>query len=42
MNVLKAAIVGVALISGNTMARADVIADWNNIYGRDEGGQRRR
>ena len=30
MNVLKAAIVSVALISGNTLVRADVIADWNN------------
>ena len=30
MNVLKAAIVGTALFSGNTMVRADVIADWNN------------
>ena len=38
MNVLKVAIVGLALISANTLARADVIADWNNT-GRDEGGQ---
>ncbi len=30
MNVLKTAIVGLALISGNTLARADVITDWNN------------
>ena len=30
MNVLKAAIVGLALISANTLVRADVIADWNN------------
>src|SRR6266436_1088601 len=30
MNVLKAAIVGLALISGNTVVSADVIADWNN------------
>ena len=30
MNVLKAAIVGLTLISGTTLARADVIADWNN------------
>jgi hypothetical protein len=30
MNVLKAAIVGLALISANTPIRADVIADWNN------------
>ena len=30
MNVLKAAIVGLALISGNTLVRADVITDWNN------------
>src|SRR5712671_1400750 len=30
MNVLKAAIVGVALMSGNTLVRADVIGDWNN------------
>ena len=30
MNLLKAAIVSVALISGNTLVRADVIADWNN------------
>src|SRR6478752_8462155 len=30
MNVLKAAIVGLALISANTPVRADVIADWNN------------
>ena len=30
MNVLKVAIVGLALISANTLARADVIADWNN------------
>src|SRR5882724_10824237 len=29
MNVLKVAIVGLALISANTV-RADVIADWNN------------
>jgi hypothetical protein len=29
MNVLKAAIVGLALISGNTLVRADVITDWN-------------
>src|SRR3954466_3897227 len=29
MNVLKATIVGIALISGNTVARADVITDWN-------------
>jgi hypothetical protein len=31
MNVLKAAIVGLALISAYTPVRADVIADWNNI-----------
>jgi hypothetical protein len=30
MNVLKAAIVGLALISANTPVRADVIADWNS------------
>src|SRR5689334_20409651 len=30
MNVLKAAIVGLTLISGTTLARADIIADWNN------------
>jgi hypothetical protein len=30
MNVLKAAIVGLALISATTPVRADVIADWNN------------
>ena len=30
MNVLKTAIVGLALISASTLARADVIADWNN------------
>ena len=30
MNVLKVAIVGLALISANTSVRADVIADWNN------------
>src|SRR5438874_13392331 len=30
MNVLKAAIVGLALISANTLVRADVITDWNN------------
>jgi hypothetical protein len=30
MNVLKAAIVGLVLISANTPVRADVIADWNN------------
>ena len=30
MNVLKAAIVGLTLISGTALARADVIADWNN------------
>jgi hypothetical protein len=30
MNVLKTAIVGLTLISGTTLARADVIADWNN------------
>src|SRR5947208_8013120 len=30
MNVLKVAIVGLALISVNTPVRADVIADWNN------------
>src|SRR6266571_2269199 len=29
MNVLKAAIVGIALISGNTLVRADVVTDWN-------------
>ena len=29
MNVLKAAIVGLALMSGNTLVRADVITDWN-------------
>ena len=29
MNVLKAAIVGMALMSGNTLVRADVITDWN-------------
>jgi len=29
MNVLKATIVGIALISGNTVAHADVITDWN-------------
>src|SRR6478736_7043255 len=30
MNVLKVAIVGLALVSANTPVRADVIADWNN------------
>ena len=30
MNVLKSAIVGLTLISGTPLARADVIADWNN------------
>ena len=30
MNVLKAAIVGLSLISANTPVHADVIADWNN------------
>jgi hypothetical protein len=30
MNVLKSAIVGLALVSANTSAHADVIADWNN------------
>src|SRR6185436_13494695 len=30
MNVLKAAIVGLTLISTNTLVRADVITDWNN------------
>jgi hypothetical protein len=30
MNVLKAAIVGLVLISANTPVRADIIADWNN------------
>jgi len=30
MNVLKVAIVGLALISANTLVRADVITDWNN------------
>ncbi|XSC47288.1 hypothetical protein ACF1BQ_018205 [Bradyrhizobium sp. RDT10] len=30
MNVLKAAIAGLALISANTLVRADVITDWNN------------
>src|SRR6185369_13559269 len=30
MNVLKAAIVGLILISSNSLVRADVIADWNN------------
>jgi hypothetical protein len=30
MNVLKAAIVGIALISGNALVRADVITDWNS------------
>jgi len=30
MNVLKTAIVGLALISANAPVRADVIADWNN------------
>jgi hypothetical protein len=30
MNVLKVAIVGLALISTNSLVRADVIADWNN------------
>ncbi|MEH2507982.1 hypothetical protein V1290_006793 [Bradyrhizobium sp. AZCC 1578] len=30
MNVLKAAIVGLGLISANTAVHADVIADWNN------------
>src|SRR5258705_5048262 len=30
MNMLKAAIVGLALMSGNTTVRADVITDWNN------------
>src|SRR6478752_6975427 len=29
MNVLKAAIVGLVLISGNTLVSADVITDWN-------------
>src|SRR5882724_7965357 len=29
MNVLKAAIVGMALMSGHTLVRADVITDWN-------------
>src|SRR3954452_13565458 len=29
MNVLKGTIVGIALISGHTVARADVITDWN-------------
>jgi hypothetical protein len=29
MDVLKAAIVGLALMSGNTLVRADVITDWN-------------
>ena len=29
MNMLKVSIVGLALISGNTLARADVITDWN-------------
>ena len=30
MNVLKAAIVSLALISANTPVRADVISDWNH------------
>ena len=30
MNVLKVAIVGLALVSANTPVRADVIADWNH------------
>src|SRR6185503_10117847 len=30
MNVLKAAIVGLTLISSNSLVRADVITDWNN------------
>jgi len=30
MNVLKVAIVGLTLISANTLVRADVITDWNN------------
>src|SRR6476620_92938 len=30
MNVLKIAIVGLTLISGTTLVRADVITDWNN------------
>ena len=30
MKVLKVAIVGLSLISGNTLVRADVITDWNN------------
>ena len=29
MNVLKTAIVGLALMSSNTLVRADVITDWN-------------
>jgi hypothetical protein len=29
MNVLKVAIVGLALVSGNTLVHADVITDWN-------------
>ena len=29
MNVLKAAIVGLSLVTGNTLVRADVITDWN-------------
>src|SRR5262245_2584988 len=29
MYVLKAAIVGLVLVSGNTLVRADVITDWN-------------
>src|SRR3954471_5706794 len=29
MNVLKSAIVGLALVLGNTLVRADVITDWN-------------
>jgi hypothetical protein len=30
MNVLRAAIVGLALMSGNTLVRADVVTDWNS------------
>src|SRR3954467_7674536 len=30
MNALKSALVGVVLISANTLVRADVIGDWNN------------
>ena len=30
MNFLKAAMVSLALVSGNTLVYADVIADWNN------------